>query len=535
MKKLLSVLTLLVLILVALCACGGGEECLHENLMLPEGEPTRTRSAITHCNDCGKPDTRVTLPPLTDESFYEIEYIDEDTSIARCEVLGKKFEFYSTNFIFDFEPDGANITGYTVIGYTGTSTTVTIPKEYNDNRNGKLPVKYINWDPSTETPIFSNTPSVKEVIIPEGVESIGFRAFEGSSSIEKITFPESLKTIEDRAFNGCSSLTTIVIPNGVGTVGDGAFLGCNAITSVTLPKIYNNRFAKIFGDDNGNSENVPASLTKVILTSEAALSDGAFAHCRYIKAIILPDTLTSIGSGAFSNCEALESLVLPGAVTSIGDYCFDGTSIECIYFNGEKSDFLRINANLDKNPLIKEGDVLYYMEEEPSALDFIRAGKLVWHYDENGVPSAWDIDVEITTTLLGKSCIYESTRIVVSDEYWYMLSEAKSQGMLDVVLDPETLVIYNNSIDKASFEILLTASFEESYALLTVKFEDRKTTLYQNGQQLSYPTDYLEINGEIVYYPGTDKVAYTVEDGKLVEDASNEYITVIHPYSIPQE
>ena len=116
-----------------------------------------------------------------------------------------------------------------------------------------------------------------------------------------------------------------------------------------------------------------------------------------------------------------------------------------------------------------------------------------------------------------------------------MLSEAKAQGMLEVVLDPETLIIYNNSINKTSFEILLTESFEESYALLTVKFEDRKTTLFQNGQQLSYPTDYLEINGEIVYYPGTDKVAYTVEDGKLVEDASNEYITVIHTYSIPQE
>jgi hypothetical protein len=51
----------------------------------------------------------------------------------------------------------------------------------------------------------------------------------------------------------------------------------------------------------------------------------------YIKGIILPPTLTSIGRGAFSGCGYLTSVIIPNSATSIGDsafeWCFSLTSV----------------------------------------------------------------------------------------------------------------------------------------------------------------------------------------------------------------
>lgn len=42
----------------------------------------------------------------------------------------------------------------------------------------------------------------------------------------------------------------------------------------------------------------------------------------YITAVILPDSITTIGRSAFSMCIYLETINIPNSVTSIGDYAF---------------------------------------------------------------------------------------------------------------------------------------------------------------------------------------------------------------------
>ena len=53
-----------------------------------------------------------------------------------------------------------------------------------------------------------------EVTIPEGVQSIGDRAFWGCNSLTSLTLSSSLQSIGDCAFWGCTSLTSICIPAG---------------------------------------------------------------------------------------------------------------------------------------------------------------------------------------------------------------------------------------------------------------------------------------------------------------------------------
>ena len=69
--------------------------------------------------------------------------------------------------------------------------------------------------------------SLRSVVIPDGVTSIGEYAFCDCSSLNSVVIPDGVTSIGESAFNGCESLTDIVIPNSVTSIGDGAFWRCD--------------------------------------------------------------------------------------------------------------------------------------------------------------------------------------------------------------------------------------------------------------------------------------------------------------------
>ena len=73
-------------------------------------------------------------------------------------------------------------------------------------------------------------------IIPEGVTSIGDRAFYGCSSLTSITIPEGVTSIGEWVFANCSNLTAITLPEGVTSIGSDAFRECSSLTAITLPE-----------------------------------------------------------------------------------------------------------------------------------------------------------------------------------------------------------------------------------------------------------------------------------------------------------
>lgn len=67
--------------------------------------------------------------------------------------------------------------------------------------------------------------SLKSIVLPKSVTSIGYEAFFGCISLRRIYIPESVTSIGDGAFADCKSLQTIDIPDSVISLGCGLFIG----------------------------------------------------------------------------------------------------------------------------------------------------------------------------------------------------------------------------------------------------------------------------------------------------------------------
>ena len=74
---------------------------------------------------------------------------------------------------------------------------------------------------------YMNASSV--VVIPEGIETIGDRAFMGCEDLHTVFIPTSVKTIGELAFAYCKQLTNVIMQTGYAKIDKYAFVGCDAL------------------------------------------------------------------------------------------------------------------------------------------------------------------------------------------------------------------------------------------------------------------------------------------------------------------
>ena len=104
---------------------------------------------------------------------------------------------------------------------------------------------------------------LKSITLPNSVEELGEKAFEGGS-FETITLSSKLKTIPAETFKGCRLLTQITIPASITEVGSLAFKGCNKLKSIIFlcpaPKFTTNADEENAFTDYDYSEIVPTII-----------------------------------------------------------------------------------------------------------------------------------------------------------------------------------------------------------------------------------------------------------------------------------
>ena len=164
---------------------------------------------------------------------------------------------------------------------------------------------------------FADCKSLRSIVIPDGITSIGYGAFSGCESLRSLVIPDSVSSIGDCAFEGCKSLCSLVIPDSVTSIGEGAFYDCKSLISIVIPDSVTSIGRGAFSGCT--------SLTNIAIPDGVtSIGDCAFCGCESLSNIVIPDSVTSIEDSAFNGCESLNSVVIPDGVTSIGESAFLG-------------------------------------------------------------------------------------------------------------------------------------------------------------------------------------------------------------------
>ena len=173
----------------------------------------------------------------------------------------------------------------------------------------------VDYSRDHRTPWMLNRDDVKNVVIEEGITSIGDDMFVLCSSLQTISIPATVKRIGNRALMGCLALSSVEIPASVEELGERA-LGSSSLKTITFPASVKKMGMAVVG---GCRELESAVLSLGI----REISPYMFSGCEKLKSVTIPRSVTLIGEGAFWHCEALSSVSIPSSVTDIGDMAFD--------------------------------------------------------------------------------------------------------------------------------------------------------------------------------------------------------------------
>ncbi len=167
--------------------------------------------------------------------------------------------------------------------------------------------------------LYLNGELVNELTIPDGVTSIGDRAFIGCASLTSVTIPDSVTNIGSYTFYNCTNLSSIAIPNSVTNIDESAFSSCTSLTNITIPDSVTSIGSRAFSSCTSlTSITIPVSVTSI--------GNGTFENCTSLTSITIPDSVTSISYGAFMGCKSLISVTIPDSITNIDGLSFYGCS-----------------------------------------------------------------------------------------------------------------------------------------------------------------------------------------------------------------
>lgn len=202
-----------------------------------------------------------------------------------------------------------------------------------------------NYDGGLKTPWYDVRKDITEIIIGNGVTSVGKYAFQ-KTGVDVVTISDTVETIGEYGFYGSTGIIELNFGANVKTIGKYAF---------------NSMFK--------------------------------------LEKLNLPEGLVTIGDYSFSSLNEIEELIIPDSVVTIGDYAFSYCKVAKYLYIGENTKTFPVRAFQGWNALERiqvSADNSYYSNDEYGVLFNKNKTKLVL-YPRNASYNSYTIPDSVKT------------------------------------------------------------------------------------------------------------------------------------------
>lgn len=180
----------------------------------------------------------------------------------------------------------------------------------------------------------------EQVYIPEGVTTIGNRAFSNRNQIVTIVLPKTIQKIGFGAFVDCTKLMEVFFEgNDIRKISSGAFVGCNRLSKIVLSA--SNEYCVEDFCLKDKHKNVLFYFGVASKWLKYKVPSGKyiypFAYFERLKAVelLIYDSVEKVGSFAFEGC-AVDACSIGENICELGEKAFGGCDINAVYIKGKQ-------------------------------------------------------------------------------------------------------------------------------------------------------------------------------------------------------
>lgn len=332
-------------------ADGHGRECNRCDGVW-SGEHTLVDGQCSDCEWTPPKNATVIFELADDETYYSVTGAEADGSVV---VIPATYEgipvkaisaeaFKDSDITAVVIPNGIESIGANAFAGTTALKNVVIPDSiatWGNEAFAGSAVKSVTIEcAQVGASAFYGYESLETVVFTDKLTQINNLAFYACEALKNVQIPQSGVTICYAAFGYTSALETVEIPAGTkwnGSfafwhsgvkevtlhcgVGGGAFEGCASLETVDidLPEGSTGVIgAQAFNDSGLASITISSGITEI--------KQLAFAKCKNLKTIVIPDTVTKIGTTTISKSDrgvfmesGLTEIVIPDSVETMND------------------------------------------------------------------------------------------------------------------------------------------------------------------------------------------------------------------------